>query len=1292
MNFFKSLFKRPITICFIIIVSIVLGIVSSSSMAVNLLPNISFPYLGVITTYVGANAMEIENQVTLPLSQQLSSISSLNEIQSYSMDNASILVLQFDYGTNIDDKTNEVKENIDNASLPSECTYEITKVDLNATAVSTLSMYSTNEDFNQIYDDVISLQKQLLSINGVEKVDLIGLPEAQIKITPINNLEMSTLLIAQQLMAYDSNDIPLGEIIENEEYVSIKNESKLQNIDEIKNLTISLDLSNENIENLKNLQNILNTLSYINTNELDQIKSQTFSLNQMILLINNASDDELNQLSSLKSLITFCDNATIEELQNLLNYIPLLSFLNDEQLKQVATSYQISYDLIIYLKNNQEQALSFIQQLITLKQDNNQELTSTQYSQLIISLEIINNPLINENNLPDLIEFIRNVDSSILNQCIDTLLSKQELSNQQYIDLFSLNQDNIPIDFNIFIPLIKDKNYQYNFEIFYQYKNSHQQFDENNNIITQEISSTDYVALISKMKLENTSLAYLKITEKNIDFIKNIKFNNNQVIAKIQDIAEVNEVLELNTYSEFNQVYSCQLLIYSTSGANATEVVEKVEKIINEYNNTSDIGNIVMLDNQAKFINESLSNALSSLIIGGILAILVIYLFLRKIPSSLIIAVSMPLSILCTLVCLYLMGITLNMVSIGGLAVGIGMLVDNSIVVLESISSEREKGKNALDASIDGVKIVLSSLIGSTITSICVFFPILLMLGLTKEIFSDLAWSVIFSLSFSLLVAILIIPSLYCLVYRNDQYQKENKSSKVMNKLKSSYEKVLNKSLSHKLPILLVSFSIFISSIGLIFTSSIEFLPSIDDKKIELTVNFSSDYKFDECQNKALEAYHLVLENIDNIEYSALNVSKKGLIATNMSATISIKLNDKIKDTTMVVEVIREVFNQEYSLPVSIKEIDGVVATLTGGMAGISATIKGEDRNTLKEIANKVESEIINYKGIKNVTNDYSEDVTTLKIKFDNEKLTQYQIDYTILVNTLRVGISSLKIGNMNIEDKQYSIYLSFNSNFYEHYGSILNYIVSYDKNQIPILLKDVATIEEVIEPKVIKKINGINTLTITIETFGLDTNSASNTLNKVIKEKLKDYPGYSYVSSGVSYYLRDAFSGLVVALIIAFFLLFGIMACLFESLRKPIIIIMSFPFAFTGGFIALSISGTSLNVVSFIGLIMLMGVIVNEAIILIERYDQLEKSNIERRQAIIMGSLQRLRAVLMTTLTTVLALIPMALGLGKGGELMKPLGVIAIGGLTFGSIVTLIIIPLIYDLLMKKRKLKRSK
>ena len=249
-----------------------------------------------------------------------------------------------------------------------------------------------------------------------------------------------------------------------------------------------------------------------------------------------------------------------------------------------------------------------------------------------------------------------------------------------------------------------------------------------------------------------------------------------------------------------------------------------------------------MLDNQAKFINDSLSNAISSLIIGGILAILVIYLFLRKIPSSLIIAISMPLSILCTLICLHLLGITLNMISVGGIAVGIGMLVDNSIVVLESISSEREKGKNALESSVDGVKLVLSSLIGSTLTSICVFFPILLMDGLTKEIFSDLSWAVILSLSFSLIVAVLVIPTLYCLIYKNSYQKKEKTTKGFMNRLTNWYEKVLSKSLKHKVIVIVSCLVVFISSIGLVFVFSKEFLPAIDERKIQLTVNFSPNY------------------------------------------------------------------------------------------------------------------------------------------------------------------------------------------------------------------------------------------------------------------------------------------------------------------------------------------------------------------------------------------------------------------------------------------------------------------
>ena len=1286
MKFLKEIFKKPITICFTIIICIIMGVVSTTKMAVNLLPNIALPYLGVITTYVGASAKEMEDQVALPISQQLSSISELKEVESYSMDNASIFVLQFNYGTDIEKIEDKVNEAIKNASLPSECTYQITNVDLNQTAVSTLSMYTTSDNIDTIYNDAIKLKEELISINGVGSIDIVGAPNPVIKITPFNGLEMSTLLIMQQLLTYEQMDIPLGEIIENGESISISNDSSITSIEDIKNLSLNLKLNEETIASLENIRKLLNSISQITTNNLDSIKEPTLQMNYLISFLNNASDENLDQILLLKNLITLCDSKTSIELTQLKTLLPLITYFTDEQLQEIAINNNIDYQVMLYIKNNVDLVSSLLDQIITYKTENQDNpLTNEQYANVLYREEIIDTSLLTKEDFTNLIGFVRGVDQVVLESVITSLKNNQEVTNQQYIDLFKLESTNPLIDNDKMITLIRDVNYPHNFQTLYSFKENHQTLDENNNLVGLELTTSDLITLFDNLKLEN--ILDIKITKDLLDFINNVQLDKDTLRCKVKDIAEVYTTYQYNTSSKYNDVNSFQLLIYANSGSNATQIVEEVEKVINSYNTNHSDSEIIMLDNQAKFINDSLSNAISSLIIGGILAILVIYLFLRKIPSSLIIAISMPLSILCTLICLHLLGITLNMISVGGIAVGIGMLVDNSIVVLESISSEREKGKNALESSVDGVKLVLSSLIGSTLTSICVFFPILLMDGLTKEIFSDLSWAVILSLSFSLIVAVLVIPTLYCLVYKNSYQKKEKTTKGFMDKLTNWYEKVLSKSLKHKVIVIVSCLVVFISSIGLVFVSSKEFLPAIDERKIQLTVNFSPNYKFNECQEKALQAYELINDNVDNISYTALNVSKQGLIATNISATILIQLDNKAKDTSDVAQDIRNLFNEQYDLPISVLEIDGVVATLTNGMAGVSVSIKGEDNEILKEIAEKVKVEILKHEGIENVTDDYSGEVKSLKLHFDSEKLNQYGIDYQTLVTTLKVGISSYDIASLKINDLDYTINVSFNDNFYNYYDSILDYIVSFDDEGNPIRLSEVATVSEVTSPSVIKKINGENTLTITLETYGLDTNTASQILNNAVKKELKNYPGYSFVSSGVSFYLEDAFSGLVVALIISFFLLFGVMACLFESIKKPLIIILSFPFAFTGGFIALFITGASLNVVSFIGLIMLMGVIVNEAIILIERYDQIEKTNVKRQEAILIGSKQRLRAILMTTMTTVLALIPMAIGIGKGGALMKPMGIIAIGGLVVGSLVTLIIIPVIYDLFTKKEK-----
>ena len=646
----------------------------------------------------------------------------------------------------------------------------------------------------------------------------------------------------------------------------------------------------------------------------------------------------------------------------------------------------------------------------------------------------------------------------------------------------------------------------------------------------------------------------------------------------------------------------------------------------------------------------------------------------------------MPLSVLLTLVCLYAMGITLNMVSVGGIAVGIGMLVDNSIVVLESITSEKEKGKDVLEASLSGVKLVIGSLIGSTITSICVFFPILLIEGLTKEIFSDLSWAVILSLSFSLLVAVLVIPTLFCLFYKKNDVN-SHKEGKMFTKLKEWYTKRLNSVLKHKGVTIISLLGIFAASIALVFTCPIEFLPSIDQHKIQVNVNFSEGTSDNVAQVETNKAYEIIMNNLDGIEYMSQSVGYSGLIETNEQGVITIQLKNNMKKSKYVVEDIREILEaNHFTSDYSVIELDGVVASLTGGMSGISISIYGEEVETLQEIAKKIEDDVKVKKGIKHTSNNMLSEAISYDIKFDQDKLVEEGIDYQTIAQTLRIGLAGYDIYEISDNDSKYDVTVSWKDDTINgYYESLHKFIIGIKENGNEFIhLEDVADIIESHGRHVIRKVDGLNVLQINVEAFGIDTRTASKHLESSAKKVLKEYEGYKFASGGVSYYLTDAFSGLIIALVISFFLLFGVMACLFESVRKPIIIIFSFPFAFAGGFLALAISRVSLNVVSFIGLIMLMGVIINDAIVLTERFDQLKGDGLDPKEAIIEGCKERLRAVLMTTLTTVLALIPMALGLGKGGELMQPLGIVAIGGMTIGTLVTLVLIPSVYALMYR--------
>lgn len=836
------------------------------------------------------------------------------------------------------------------------------------------------------------------------------------------------------------------------------------------------------------------------------------------------------------------------------------------------------------------------------------------------------------------------------------------------------------------------------------------------------ISSPEYMQKIRDGLAANENSAALNISDDLIKFILTRTFDpDGETVVRVADIAIVEKTSGYSSYAYYYggiKITSGIIIeVYKSNGANSSAVVREVKKVYSGISSQEGYNaEISLLDDQSEFISDSISNVLVSMLIGGVLAVFIIFVFLKKVRTSLIIAITMPLSVLAALICLFLMGITLNMVSLGGLAVGIGMLVDNSIVVIESISKHRDKGKSAFEAAVDGTVEVGGALFGSTLTTVCVFIPIIFAGGLTAEIFTDLAFAVIYSLAFSLIVAVTVIPALYALFTdgrrmlkggnltqetlggnvqisvddinstADTQPVKKNKLSNlkrpvIMDGITAFYKKILPAVLGHRLITIITAVVVFGASIGLLFVTGMEFLPSIDKGQIEVNMSYGSGKELSAVQEDVLAFSEVICENIDNIDYLSASVGKNGLLALTDTGIITVQLKTN-RNTDRVVESIRELSVQYPTLgSVTVRQIDGVVASLMSGASDMSVTVVGSDGDTLREITEKISSEL-KAEGFTDVTDSSTDKSLQYTCSFDKYKIAQYGLDYQTLVLTLLVGKSSYTACTVTVDGTGYNLNVSFADGAVTTKDELENFVVGFNGGEA-VLLKDVlnggaVTTEEV--EACIRRSNGNNMISVSATLAGVDTGTASKKMQSIADRVLKEYDGYSFESSGISSYLTDAFEGLAVALVISFLLLYAVMAIQFGSAIKPLIIMASIPFSFTGGFIALVVTGTSLNVVSFIGLIMLMGVVVNNAIVMLEKIKQLHDSGMAHYDAVKEACATRLRPILMTTLTTILALIPMAIGVGQGSELMQPLGIVVIGGLLIGTLVTLVLVPAVYS------------
>ncbi|MDE7452790.1 MAG: efflux RND transporter permease subunit, partial [Clostridia bacterium] len=1249
------------------------------------------------------------------------------------------------YNSDTKNKKTEIQSKLNSVDLPDGVTTSIYDIDLNADALAVLSL--TSEDgLEDAYDKAKDLAAEISAIEGVESVEIKGGAEYSYLIQPFGGLELISPLIVEAF-SYGALDLPLGEITGSG--VQIKNESDIASEEEIEDMPLTLP--SEMVALLVSVKQVMRYYEYTEAEDL-QILKDDLGTGVLTVLddLGNLSADDVDKLSDLKTYMNIANNFTAEDLVNfktsaLYDRIEKqVAGKTDDELEDLAAEIADAYPLfenyitvdmlkivrdnklneIIAFREELEQTEAYIE-----KEANNEyyELTSDDYYLLETGYVKVYEG-VSEEQIRANIDFAKKTSATGLRNIARQKREQGEdyrPTDAECALLFtgtSLSEEHPVITSPTFMAFVRSDHYEENMQTLIDTRA--RLHEENYNGETEEeddITAEQWYALYSSLNLEG--IFDFKLSEQLFEFITDADFtdinSDGSKIVKIADIANITLTPAYTSYAYYfdgevqvSDGHAVIINIYKSNGANSSKVVKAVKAIYKEAAAEEGYSaKINLLDDQSEFISDSVSNVLISMLIGGALAIIIIFVFLKKVSTSLVVAITMPLSVLAALICLYLLGVTLNMVSLGGLAVGIGMLVDNSIVVIEAITKHRDGGKDAYNAAVDGTCEVGGALFGSTVTTVCVFIPIMFAGGLTAEIFTDLALAVIFSLTFSLLVAVTVIPALYTLFCGGKRLLKESaprrkipvkaevkteaaeekekekpkksfrekiavlKQPVIMDGCIKAYSKVLPAALSRKLITILVAAVVFGASIGLLFLTGTEFLPSIDKGQIEINMTYSGA-SLEEVQDDVLEFSKHISEEIDGIEYLSASVGKNGLLALTDTGIITVQMKSD-KHTQKVVSRIRglaEKYKPKGS--VTVKEIDGVVASLMSGSDDMSVTVIGSDGETLLKIAEEI-GEKLQTAGFTDVKNSAADKSVQYTLKFDRTKLLEYGIDYKTLILTLRIGVASYTACTVTFDGDTYNIDVKFDDGAITSRESLENFVIGFDGTSA-LFLKDFCSVLEEEKEACIRRSNGNNMISVSAVLPDADTGTASKKMSAVASAVLENYEDYGFEESGITTYLNDAFSGLAVALVISFFLLYAVMAVQFASFVKPLIIMASIPFSFTGGFIALVITGTSLNVVSFIGLIMLMGVVVNNAIVMLEKIKQL-KEEMPHFEAVKEACASRLRPIFMTTLTTILALIPLAIGVGQGSELMQPLGIVVIGGLLIGTLVTLLLVPAVY-------------
>ena len=692
---------------------------------------------------------------------------------------------------------------------------------------------------------------------------------------------------------------------------------------------------------------------------------------------------------------------------------------------------------------------------------------------------------------------------------------------------------------------------------------------------------------------------------------------------------------------------------------------------------------LTALSDQGQYIDLVISSVLENLLLGALLAVVILLLFLRDFRPTVIVALSIPVSLLLAVVLMYFSGVTLNIISLSGLALGVGMLVDNSIVAIENIYRLRQLGYNAATAAVHGCRQIAGAITASTLTTVCVFAPILFTGGLTRQLFADMGLTIAYSLGASLLVALTLVPALSGKILTGETAAV--RPNRLLERMIAGYETLLRQVLRHKLPVLLGAVALLIVSALLAVSMGTAFMPEMDSPQVSVSIEMPQEATTEESRAMC----DTVLERILSVEgVSTVGaMESQSLMGGGSSLSIYVLLGEERSESSQQIARRIEEATADLDCTVTANGSTMDMSMMTGG-SGIRLAVTGDDMDILRQTAAGLAECLSGVEGVASVSDGQEDSSTEVRVTVDKNKAAEYGLTVAQVYQQVAVAIrAETSATTLSVEGNDLPVVVVPDADGLTTRETLPELMITGTKNneECEVRLSEIATIGEGASPTAINRENQARTITVTA---AIAEGSNIGLVSREVEKRLADYEmpeGYTFALEGENEMISSTMGDLVLMIALAVVLIYLIMTAQFQSLLSPFIVLFTIPLAFTGGLLALWITGKELSVIAMLGFLMLAGVVVNNGIVFVDYVNQLRLEGMDRTEALVRTGRDRIRPILMTAMTTVFGLFTMALGLGSGGDMLQPLAIVTIGGLAYATLLTLFVVPAIYDIFLKK-------